>query len=994
MIEQPCSVHSPSCKGYQEFENGAAHQPPVDPGLQRRQPVNPFLNSIPLLFWILLFVTGCQATFTSPSTSAPLQPSLSILGPSQLRAGDSTTFSAQMTGLQSESLTWSVNGIAGGNATVGTITTGGMYTAPMTAGSVTISYTISTFPSLSSSIALSILSPLPVISSAAVINSDNTGVIVDIDGKGFVSQSSVSVDGTIVSTAFLSDAELQASIPSVLSGASSIAVAVENPAPGAAESNSIEVTLPSSSLHQLDGCTNPNDPTVNVPTNAWGTSADTLYFPLTFYSTQLIGTPTYRSNTIFWISREDGPGDSVLMAGAFTGNSKTAKVALIPPGTVDWQSVVSETGTVVPTTQQGTTGLSFIVPPQFPAGVYGFEIDDPSAPTIFSLANDPSIKWAIGVPSGKDTSTALQSQVHDCGVEPGEFLRIFGKNFLSSSQVVLESSDGSVISVSPSRVDTNSIVAKIPSSLNPGQYYVWIGSAPWSATSSQAVPISVIPPLSRAVVRASCSALVGDGETDNTALLQACLDEDAPKTIPNTLVYLTIPSGVFVLGGGVSIHSGEILIGSSPSSTQFLGKAPDPQPNAWFTISQYSGIANLSIKAPNAIYLIAGSDLTGNPITSGHYFLKNLDIDSTPAGSNSNPGPMVNLAGPDIEVYESTFFSGTYVGLGIDFADGAVISGNTFINNTGLNYFNGSQNVVIEDNTVYSLAGPGSTANPNGNAAFDLTRAFCVYCQSEVTRNEYIGYNRMQNMGVAGTWNMQVIQMDGGAGVYYGPVATSTADTVVLADDPTWLWAGTGNLEGISVAIVLGTGAGQQSFIKAVSGRSITLVTPWKVNPDETSVVVITAAEQNLVIAHNIIDNTLGASIWISRSVDAVVEDNMLTNSGAGIVLAGFGPYGGPAAFPPIINTDVLRNKIAVGAGDLIVSSPNENSAGIGILDNYGIMISGLMIRHNVLPDIQTIYLTNGWDGLNATVVEENNADWAGVNFTVQGLLVQNNASP
>jgi hypothetical protein len=177
----------------------------------------------------------------------------------------------------------------------------------------------------------------------------------------------------------------------------------------------------------------------------------------------------------------------------------------------------------------------------------------------------------------------------------------------------------------------------------------------------------------------------------------------------------------------------------------------------------------------------------------------------------------------------------------------------------------------------------------------------------------------VENIGTIGT--NQVIEMDGGAGAYYGSVATATKDTVVLANDPSWFNTGISDLSGVSVAIVLGRGAGQQSFIKGANGRTITLIDPWKVIPDATSIVVITASEQNLIVAHNTFTNTVEQTILIARSVDSVVEDNVLKNSGSGIYLCGIGPYGGPAAFNPIINTDVLRNQIEVGDGDLIVPS-------------------------------------------------------------------------
>ena len=785
-------------------------------------------------------------------------------------------FSALVTDLPSQSVAWSVNGIAGGSAEVGTISSSGTYVASASAESVSISCTSAVSPSLSSSINVSILNPLPTITSVTVLSSDDRGLIVDIAGTGFLSQSLASVDGTEASTEFLSGSELHASAQTTTSGLT-VAVEVSNPDPGAATSNEIDVTLPPSTLGHVTGCTSPYaNPS---PGGSYGVY-NALYFTVNPQTT-LIGVPSYTSNTIFWTSREAKPGESVLMTGAFTGESKTVRVASIPPGTVDWHSVVKARGTVIPTTQQGTTGLSFLVPLSFPEGVYGFEIDDPSAPPILGLANEPSLEWAIGVPSTTDPRAALQSQVHDCGAEPGEILRIFGKNFSASNQIILEAMDGSDTLIEPIELDSNSISAQVPESLGAGQYYLWVGSDPWSATSSPAVSLSVIARPHVAIRNAECSVLVGDGKTDNTLLLQSCLDKNAPKAVPGSLVYINIPSGVFVLTNGITIRSGEILVGTAPSDTQIIGESPDPQPNAWFTVPQYAGMANLAIKARNATYLVTGSDLTGNPTDSGHVFLNNMVFDSTPAGSNSGTWGMVALSGPDLQVYKSTFLSGTVENLGIYKGDGVLVSDNTFIDNNSLSHFDGDQNIIVENNSVYSETGPA----PNNPGSLYFTRCFCVDSNPYVTRNEYIGYNTIRDLGSA---IGQLINFDGGAGAYYGPVASSTMETIVLADDPSWVWTGTGDLEGVSVAIVLGTGVGQQSFIKSVNGRTITLESPWKVMPDSTSVVVITASEQNLIIAHNTITNTLGTSIWVARSVDAVIEDNLLSNSGQGILPLGF----------------------------------------------------------------------------------------------------------
>ncbi len=193
------------------------------------------------------------------------------------------------------------------------------------------------------------------------------------------------------------------------------------------------IPVPTSS-QPLIGCTNPN---IGVSNGDWGVATSPVYTTVD-NTTPVVGTPIYKSNAIFWTSRENAPGQSILLTGAFTDATKTARLALIPTGTTDWQTLARGSSTVVPTTQQGTTGLSFIIPSTFPPGVYGFEIDDPSAPSILGMANLPALNWAIGVPSTIDSAIALQHQVYDCGVEQGGVLRIFGKNFVPSDQVVLQ----------------------------------------------------------------------------------------------------------------------------------------------------------------------------------------------------------------------------------------------------------------------------------------------------------------------------------------------------------------------------------------------------------------------------------------------------------------------------------------------------------------------------------------------------------------------------
>jgi hypothetical protein len=133
----------------------------------------------------------------------------------------------------------------------------------------------------------------------------------------------------------------------------------------------------------------------------------------------------------------------------------------------------------------------------------------------------------------------------------------------------------------------------------------------------------------------------------------------------------------------------------------------------------------------------------------------------------------------------------------------------------------------------------------------------------------------------------------------------------------------------------------------------------------------------------------------LGDALEGVIEDNVMTNSGGGILISAFGSYGGPAGYGPVMNTDVLRNTIAVGAGNLIYPDQLQYGYldGIGMQDMPGCLLSGLMIRGNVVPSVNVIYSTDGVNGISANVIEQNQANWEPA-FPTPGFLVQDNSPP
>ncbi len=83
---------------------------------------------------LLLAFSGCGGGGSSPPPPPPPPPITVSVTPTQatVKAGASQLFSAIVTGTTNTAVTWQVNGTPGGDATVGTISMSGLYTAPGT----------------------------------------------------------------------------------------------------------------------------------------------------------------------------------------------------------------------------------------------------------------------------------------------------------------------------------------------------------------------------------------------------------------------------------------------------------------------------------------------------------------------------------------------------------------------------------------------------------------------------------------------------------------------------------------------------------------------------------------------------------------------------------------------------------------------------------------------------------------------------------------------
>jgi hypothetical protein len=143
-----------------------------------------------------------------PNSGAAMQNGVTVSvspGSATLHVGHTQRFTATVTGAPA-GVTWSVNNIAGGDPSVGTIDTSGEYTAPMDTPSpstVTIGAASTTSPTASGSASVAVL-PLPTITSVSPSPITVGSFTLTVNGVGFNAGSVISFGGTALPTTFVS----------------------------------------------------------------------------------------------------------------------------------------------------------------------------------------------------------------------------------------------------------------------------------------------------------------------------------------------------------------------------------------------------------------------------------------------------------------------------------------------------------------------------------------------------------------------------------------------------------------------------------------------------------------------------------------------------------------------------------------------------------------------------------------------------------------------
>ena len=175
--------------------------------------------------------------------------------PASVRLESQQKFVATVTGALNTSVTWSVNGVAGGTPPVGTITAAGVYTAPLTVPSpdtVTVTATSVEDPTKSANVTVTVENPIPVITGVTpAILTVNMQFAIAINGTGFLPTSTVKLAGASLATTYIAPTQLLATgTPTLAQVGNAVPVTVVNPNPGGATSApfNVQVVGPNSNI--------------------------------------------------------------------------------------------------------------------------------------------------------------------------------------------------------------------------------------------------------------------------------------------------------------------------------------------------------------------------------------------------------------------------------------------------------------------------------------------------------------------------------------------------------------------------------------------------------------------------------------------------------------------------------------------------------------------------------------------------------------------------
>jgi hypothetical protein len=283
------------------------------------------------------FVASPQAAAQAPTPSIAISPGYTNIG-----VGQTLQYTATVVGLPN-TVTWEVNGVAGGNSTIGTITTGGLYQAPALVPSV--STLVEALGSDGKTLGVeyvNVESAGPPITAIAPNPIPIGSFTITVTGTGFLPGAGVVVNGAGLSTTYVNSTTLNAS------GYQGSAVA------GVFQAHNPDATLGAAFSAPFGSAL-----TIS-PTTASVILGQTQQFTSAGANSWTASAGTVSSSGLYKAPAVMPASSAVTVAATGPGGSASAKVTLLPIAqTITFAAIAAQTvGTPLTLTATATSGLA------------------------------------------------------------------------------------------------------------------------------------------------------------------------------------------------------------------------------------------------------------------------------------------------------------------------------------------------------------------------------------------------------------------------------------------------------------------------------------------------------------------------------------------------------------------------------------------------------------------------------------------------------------
>lgn len=180
------------------------------------------------------------------SVCAARAQNITVYSSGSLERGTSRQLSAYVP-LSPNTITWSVNGVDGGDATVGTVSSSGLYKAPAVIpapNAVTVRATSTAYPTKYGEVVLTITQPQVWLWSVSPSSVPAGSFTINLNGSNFTPSSVVYFGGAPLATTYKSSTGLSATgVASAALAGTNVKVAVTNPGLGATTSSAVNLAI-------------------------------------------------------------------------------------------------------------------------------------------------------------------------------------------------------------------------------------------------------------------------------------------------------------------------------------------------------------------------------------------------------------------------------------------------------------------------------------------------------------------------------------------------------------------------------------------------------------------------------------------------------------------------------------------------------------------------------------------------------------------------------